>query len=624
MYINNHTLTTAIFRRSSLYLPSYYLLYLVSILFALIVCPLSAANVGVPPGTLFSRVSALTDPNIKSFNNFGGHAVAASSDGNTVLIGAPWDSVNGVQDAGKAFLYTFSNGAWTITHTFDDPDVTAPDIFGSAVALSTDGTIALIGTRGGSADNLLGKAYLYALINGTWVQTHVFDNPDPTNSSTFGTSGVALSGDGNTVLVADTGTGVSFSDEGEVYVFTQNNGSWSLVASIPDPNAQHEDNFGSSLAINSTGTVFLVSSAYGEGRVYLYVMNGAAWALSHEFEPPLPLVSVGGRFGISGAAISDDGLTVLIGDTGSWANDEAWAGNVYVYDFDGSSWSLVQTINDPDGKQSDGFGSPVLLSNDGTTAFVGSDATVGGQALAGKAYLFSTVGGEFTQVSEFDDPDALVADHFGVSGLAMSGDANTLFISSDDMFNGILGVQPVFTFRPWSGTPVDLSITIGTNFSQIAPGTNAVFASTITNNNGNLTATDLFFSEEIAGNLVVADADGGTCINSNGYFVCTLASLAPGAVWKPSVTLTFPQSFAGLAFKATVNVSASEPDTDSANNTASVNYNIANSPTGGSPTSGNSGGGGGAVGFFELMLIGLLLLAKRRSNIMPSGNEYSG
>src|ERR1043165_6509202 len=70
-----------------------------------------------------------------------GTAVSLSADGNTAVIGAPFD--NG--DIGAAWVFTRSGGVWTQTQKLTPSDPIGYPRFGTSVAISADGGTIIAG-----------------------------------------------------------------------------------------------------------------------------------------------------------------------------------------------------------------------------------------------------------------------------------------------------------------------------------------------------------------------------------------------------------------------------------------------------------------------------------------------
>jgi len=89
----------------------------------------------------FSLSATLRDPNPTAGENLGS-AVAISFDGGSVLIGAPGASASGLSSAGKAFLFDSSGN---LVQTFHDPSPVEGEHFGASVAISGRGSSILVG-----------------------------------------------------------------------------------------------------------------------------------------------------------------------------------------------------------------------------------------------------------------------------------------------------------------------------------------------------------------------------------------------------------------------------------------------------------------------------------------------
>ena len=143
--------------------------------------------------------------------------MALSGDGNTVLIGGPQDDGN----AGAAWIFTRSSGTWTERKKLGRAvinDIVGSAGFGNAVALSTDGTTALIGGHqdGAAAD---GAAWVFSGSGANWNEQQKLTGAGLVGpfSADFGFS-VSLSADGNTAAVgADQDSG----NTGSAFLFTR-------------------------------------------------------------------------------------------------------------------------------------------------------------------------------------------------------------------------------------------------------------------------------------------------------------------------------------------------------------------------------------------------------------------
>ena len=127
---------------------------------------------------------------------------------------------------------------------------TGDGAFGASVALSADGTTALIG---GPFDNgYVGAAWVFTRSGSTWTQQgSKLTGGDETGAGEFGFS-VALSADGNTALIggAEDNSGV-----GAAWVFTRSGSAWTQQgAKLTASDETGAGGFGSGWRCRRTGT----------------------------------------------------------------------------------------------------------------------------------------------------------------------------------------------------------------------------------------------------------------------------------------------------------------------------------------------------------------------------------
>lgn len=528
-----------------------------------------------------------------------------SADGQTALVLALQADVGTAFAEGKAYIYHDSNGQWTLAAELDDPDNTGGDNFGSSGALSANGTVAIIGSKGAivNGQTYAGKAYIFTRSNGTWTLTHTFNDPPAAYSDNFGFS-VGLSADGATAAISALPLSTNF--EGEIYIYHKANGAWNQEAAIPDPDKTKYDLFGSALAIAGDGNSVLVGSAApvksnsGFGKAYLYGLSNGGWTQTHEFDDPTS--GVNDYFGDSSVALSADGQSAAISDYGTTINGQLYAGTTYIYQASNGVWSRTATLPNPDPGIYTDFGIHLGMSASGKSLLIGSAAPASGTyTYAGKANLYTQSNGNWSETKTFDDPAATANDLFGFSGVALSGDGQTAVIGAGfTKVNGVVSAGEAYIYQ----TPADLSLTVSPLYSELQQYSTESFDATVVNNATNVTANNVVLSFNIPAGLsyIGGNAGNGTCSQSGQTATCTLASLAPGAVWQPTVLATAAKT--GTA-TTTMTVTSAAPDPATANNTASASVTVTPYPKTAGKTGGSSSGGGASspLGLLALTLL---------------------
>ncbi len=329
-------------------------------------------------GGRWNQTAKLTDPDAPPGSNFG-FAVALSSDGMTALVGEPW------RNPGFVYVFTSSAGTWRQSAQLSAPDLAFGDVFGSALALSADGTTALIGAAG--QGGYFGAAYVFTNSGGTWHQSAKLPKPDQQYNA-FGTS-VALSSDGSTALVG----AETYNNRGTAYLFTLSGGNWSNSAQFLASDGAYGDHFGSSVALSSDGMTALVGAFLQNsddiGAAYVFTSSGGAWRQSAKLAPSDG--ELGNRFG-SAVALSSNGTTAFVGSPYRNGADTAYgAGAVYVFASSNGTWGQTGKLTASDETFGNAFGLQVTLSSDGTTLLVAAlgHESSSGAPNAGAVYVFT-------------------------------------------------------------------------------------------------------------------------------------------------------------------------------------------------------------------------------------------
>lgn len=198
---------------------------------------------------------------------------------------------------------------------------------------------------------------------------------DGVDANYFGT-GLAMSSDGNVLAIGDQLWDGTFLNQGAVYLYDKVGSNWverSTILTAGD--AGSGDQFGKSVALSSDGSIMAVGAiGWGgtyslQGNVYIYDWNGSSWVQRNTITFESPSYEFG-----SAVALSNDGLVLAVGTIG-YSQDR---GRVHIYDWNGSSWvqrNVLQSIYTD--AANDSFGSAIALSGDGTTLAVGSEGENG-------------------------------------------------------------------------------------------------------------------------------------------------------------------------------------------------------------------------------------------------------
>ena len=249
-------------------------------------------------GTAWTQQAYVKASNAQAADRFG-FSLTLSGDGNTLAAGSYDEDgsakgVNGASDegaanSGAAYVFVRRGGTWTHEAYVKASNTVRNIAFGSAVALSRDGSTLAVGavdetnlTRGidgdqaSTPDNAVsaGAIYVFGRTDGGWRQQAYVKSFNIGPTDLFGIR-LALSGDGNVLAAGapgQNGGGRGFSakpedftapESGAVYVFVRADGKWSQRGYIKAPNSDEYDQFGSAVALSGNGAV-LAAAANGE------------------------------------------------------------------------------------------------------------------------------------------------------------------------------------------------------------------------------------------------------------------------------------------------------------------------------------------------------------------------
>lgn len=184
-----------------------------------------AAYVFSRSGTTWTQEQKLTTPNPQKSDWFG-YSVDISEDGSIVAISAHLsDEANPADpdwNSGSIHTFTRSGTTWTHAAHFWDPDGNKPDAIGEDLAMTPDGSRIITATMGSNGPT--GQAYVFNRSGTTWTMAPIITASDAQSNDKFG-SAVAISNDGTKLVIGARdehgGPGDPLADAGAAYVFEE-------------------------------------------------------------------------------------------------------------------------------------------------------------------------------------------------------------------------------------------------------------------------------------------------------------------------------------------------------------------------------------------------------------------
>ena len=444
---------------------------------------------------------------------------SASTQGTFTFTITATDSAGATAQVASSALLQFSSWA-NPTHqqTILPPSSYrgSQDGFGVQTAMSGDGFTLAIAYQDPTnlTGSIGGEVHIYTRTNTTWSHQYTFIKSDSTTAS--GTSVpnlgamMAFSEDGDTLAIGCFKQVVgSQSAQGRTIVLARSGTTWTEQLSVTAPSGQAATSYRrfAYCDLSNDGNTLVVGSNRGPsnsqngGMVAIYTRSGSNWT---------EVVSFTGSDTVTGdifshAKISGDGSTIAVMAPGAAYNGTNNTGAVYIYAYNGTSWSTSVSSHQakidagtylPSAFQSyTGFGdyqSLIAISDDGdTVAFANEELS------NGEVYVVTRSGTTWTKQATIlpssysGAPDA--SNEFGCA-LSLSGDGNKLAVGAK------------FESSGWTNSGSSGNSNAGSVYTFLRNGTTWSQASRITNttNTGSTTGDNF---------------GAGLCLSQSGYYM---------------------------------------------------------------------------------------------------------
>lgn len=192
-----------------------------------------------------------------------GQGIALSAKGTILSVSAPY------QGNGAAYVFKANKkGAWKQKAEVTASDGVAGDNYGVSLSMSASGSTILVGSN---FHGVAGAAYVYTKSGTTWTQSAELTSTNGVSGDLFGRS-VAMSSDGTHAVIGCDGCNDS---AGSVYVFALNKkkGSWKQTSEVTASDGAADDYLGVSVAAAPHAST-MVGGAFGHddlaGTAYVF------------------------------------------------------------------------------------------------------------------------------------------------------------------------------------------------------------------------------------------------------------------------------------------------------------------------------------------------------------------
>jgi hypothetical protein len=300
------------------------------------------------------------------------------------------------------------------------------DNFGNSVSISSNGKRLAIGIPLSDENGFnSGQAKIFEEVNGTWSQVGQDINGEAIGDN-FGSS-VALSSDGTVIAVGAPSNDENGSNAGQVRIFEEVNGNWFQIGQDINGEAV-DDNSGSSISLSAEGIRVAIGarnndgngSSSGHTRVLSFIEGG--WVqIGEDINGEVALDQSG-----SSVSLSSDGTRVAIGARNNSENGPN-SGHVRIYEEINGIWGQVGL--DIDGESTgDNSGVSTSLSSDGNRIAIGSPLNDSNGSSSGHVRVYEDISGVWKQVGANINGEAS-GDQSGFS-LSLSSDGAKIAIGA--------------------------------------------------------------------------------------------------------------------------------------------------------------------------------------------------
>ena len=350
-------------------------------------------------GLLNTETSIIEIPRNNTSNTSGFNKICAVSEDDQYMVIADMYDGGQAPDAGCVYFYKRVNGSWQFVSRIVASDGAINRHFGSSVSLSSDGLSLAVGAYFYPEGK--GAVYFYTRSGDVWTQRQKIQPGTGQIGDTFGQY-IELSSDGNTLAVSSygydiySGQTVVARSTGTTYIYSRSGNTWSLQTQIlPNP-YNNNSCFGYNVALSEDGNHLVLSEIYDDtkgldaGAAHYYNRSGTTWTFRQKITASDGVA--GDNLGIF-VSMNAAGDTLVLSSTynDGKATD---AGAAYVFTRSGNVWTQQQKILPYDGIANDYFGTTCFMSKSSNLLFISSHNNAEG-ANKGSIYVYRRSGNTY-------------------------------------------------------------------------------------------------------------------------------------------------------------------------------------------------------------------------------------
>lgn len=349
-----------------------------------------------------------------------GYSLDITNDGRTLIVGATLDTNSNGRMAGGVYVFRRDEDGWHQSAKLTADDGDRGDWFGSAVSISDDGDIALVGAQAENDPNGAesGAVYVYHFEETDWQQRQKLIAPDGDSFDQFSRS-VELTPDGTTAFIgAPFKENSSGNETGAIYEYRREPDGWTLVNTLVPSDWDLNGSFGSTLDISNGGQrLFISGSIVSEpdesetaAAVFVVEKAGKQWVRRGTLT-----ASDGDPRDFFGETIlaTDHGQSVLVGAPNDEDPHGEHSGSVYLFEERPDDWHQQQNLTAAEGGRGDRFGLSIETWRDTSTILVGAPGESSETGEQSRICVFRRDGNQWRQERVIPAPRDNPTDLFG-------------------------------------------------------------------------------------------------------------------------------------------------------------------------------------------------------------------
>ena len=299
-----------------------------------------------------------------------------SISGDTYLVGQRFGDVppGSSGDVGSVHVFVRENvTSWpettTLESVLDSGSLSIGAEFGGGAVL-LDGDTAIVGAYRNTVGEAsqAGNVFVFTRSDSTWTEQAVLEMPGgAVENARFGAAGDI---DSNRLILSSSGSG-------KAYIFSRTEQTWDSGVELVG------GTIGTPIGVAIDGNLAAVGNYVGDPHVDLWRYNEGSGMWDFETAISNPSTAADN---LLGTAIDIHGNTMLVSARQEAVGDTIRAGVVYAYEYADETWTLQQTIENPNPAASDLFGYDVAI--DGNRLAIGAPRDDAGANDAGVAYFY--------------------------------------------------------------------------------------------------------------------------------------------------------------------------------------------------------------------------------------------